>query len=90
MPISNTTHYATYTTRAASHAVASPCVSVCKIDEALSLCTGCWRTLDEITVWSSASNAEKLRIWRLLGERRRAAAPTVQMPPLEPPGTTLP
>lgn len=83
MPISSSTHYATYTTRAASHAVASPCVSVCKIDEASRLCTGCWRTLDEIAVWSSASNAEKLQIWRLLGERRRVAGPAVQMPTLE-------
>ena len=90
MPISSSTHYATYTTRAASHAVASPCVSVCKIDEASRLCTGCWRTLDEIAVWSSASNAEKLQIWRLLGERRRVASPTVQMPPLDPPGNRLP
>lgn len=83
MPISNTTHYATFTTRAASHAVASPCVSVCKIDETIKLCTGCWRTLDEIALWSSASNAEKLQIWRALGERRRAAEPALQVPPIE-------
>ena len=28
--------------------VQSPCINICKMDAANGLCTGCWRTLDEI------------------------------------------
>lgn len=28
--------------------VASPCISVCKMDDARGLCLGCMRTIDEI------------------------------------------
>lgn len=39
--------------------VASPCVKQCKLDDSRRYCTGCLRTLDEITGWSSASNVQK-------------------------------
>jgi len=39
--------------------VASPCIKQCKLDDSRRYCTGCLRTLDEITGWSSASNAQK-------------------------------
>jgi len=32
--------------------VASPCVKVCEMDDAIGLCRGCLRTLDEIACWS--------------------------------------
>jgi uncharacterized protein len=50
--------------------VASPCVSVCRMDEASGLCQGCLRTLDEIAVWSLLDDAEKLSIIALLPRRR--------------------
>ncbi|WP_103173389.1 DUF1289 domain-containing protein [Paracoccus sp. SY] len=28
--------------------IESPCIKVCVIDPATRLCTGCWRSLDEI------------------------------------------
>jgi len=50
--------------------IPSPCVNVCKIDAAQTLCLGCARSLDEIARWSRADAAERLRIWRLLPARR--------------------
>ena len=51
-------------------AVASPCVSVCRMDAATGWCEGCLRTLDEIGVWSLLDDAEKRAVWLLLSERR--------------------
>lgn len=49
--------------------VLSPCISVCKMNEDRSLCTGCLRTLDEIAAWSRLDDAGKRAIWRLLPGR---------------------
>lgn len=51
--------------------VASPCISVCRIDAGSGFCLGCLRTIEEISVWSRASTAERLRILVAV-ERRRA------------------
>ena len=48
--------------------VPSPCVNVCRMNEATRLCEGCFRTLDEIACWSGYSREEKLAV------RARAAA----------------
>jgi len=45
-------------------------VSVCRIDERTSLCTGCWRTIAEIAAWGQMSDDEKRDVWRRLNERR--------------------
>ena len=39
--------------------VRSPCVSVCVLDDATNVCTGCGRTLDEVAAWSQLSNAQR-------------------------------
>jgi predicted Fe-S protein YdhL (DUF1289 family) len=52
--------------------VASPCVSICALDEN-NVCLGCYRTAHEITEWSVMSNTEKQAVMRLVGERERAA-----------------
>ncbi|MBA1189934.1 DUF1289 domain-containing protein [Pseudomonas entomophila] len=41
--------------------VASPCVSICALDEQ-DLCTGCQRSVDEITRWSRMDNAERRQV----------------------------
>lgn len=41
--------------------VKSPCISVCALDEN-DLCTGCFRTLREISGWSEYSDVEKRRV----------------------------
>ncbi|HET8747522.1 MAG TPA: DUF1289 domain-containing protein [Ramlibacter sp.] len=52
--------------------VPSPCISVCRVDAATGLCEGCYRSLDEIARWSSASEEEKLAIWNRLLQRAHA------------------
>lgn len=44
--------------------VPSPCISICKIDEKSSLCVACYRSLEEITIWSRANEETKRMIWR--------------------------
>jgi predicted Fe-S protein YdhL (DUF1289 family) len=55
---------------AAAEGVASPCTSVCTIDQASGLCAGCYRTLDEIAGWIRFSDDEKRAVLRALPARR--------------------
>jgi predicted Fe-S protein YdhL (DUF1289 family) len=55
--------------------VPSPCVSVCRMDAASGLCTGCLRTLDEIAGWSRMEDACKRRVWRAIELRTRLSSP---------------
>ena len=57
--------------------VPSPCIAVCRMDEAGGLCEGCLRTLDEIAAWSRLGDAGKRVVWRRIGRRAatRDAAP---------------
>jgi predicted Fe-S protein YdhL (DUF1289 family) len=57
--------------RRTGHAMPSPCVSVCEMDEASASCKGCFRTLDEIAVWSILDDVEKLAVWRVIESRQR-------------------
>lgn len=50
-------------------AVATPCVKVCIVDGATSLCLGCWRTLAEIGGWSGFTDEERARIMAELPAR---------------------
>lgn len=52
--------------------IASPCNSVCRIDERTGWCEGCYRTLDEIARWSAIDDAQKLAVRETLRLRRRA------------------
>lgn len=47
----------------------SPCISVCRMDEATGLCEGCMRTLDEIAAWGMMDNRGKRAVWALIGQR---------------------
>jgi len=49
--------------------IATPCVKVCVVDGATSLCLGCWRTLSEIGGWSGFTDAERARIMAELPAR---------------------
>jgi len=40
---------------------ASPCIGICLVDEK-GTCIGCHRTLDEIGIWSRASDAQKRQV----------------------------
>jgi uncharacterized protein len=49
--------------------VASPCVSVCRMNPQTELCEGCFRTLDEIAAWSRMADPGKREVWRLIEQR---------------------
>lgn len=55
--------------------IASPCINVCKMDTTREYCTGCYRTLDEITCWSRTDDATRLRILAAVAERRTRLNP---------------
>jgi len=51
----------------------TPCINLCKIEEATGLCAGCGRTRSEIAGWSSISDGERRRIMAELPGRRKRA-----------------
>jgi uncharacterized protein len=51
--------------------VVSPCVGTCKLD-ALQVCVGCGRTIEEIGAWFRASNEERRAIVAAAELRRSA------------------
>lgn len=52
----------------------SPCVAVCRMDDASGLCAGCLRTLDEIAAWGVLEEDERRAVWGALRERALALA----------------
>jgi predicted Fe-S protein YdhL (DUF1289 family) len=56
------------------------------MDAPSSLCTGCWRTIDEIVAWGALDDAGKQQVWTLIHQRQKAVvfnqhAPPSQTPP---------
>ncbi|MCQ4309335.1 DUF1289 domain-containing protein [Pseudomonas stutzeri] len=52
--------------------VASPCVSICALDED-DFCTGCQRSIDEIRRWSRMDNLERRQVLLRCHERARVS-----------------
>lgn len=52
-------------------AVSTPCIKLCVIDPATGVCAGCFRTLDEIGLWASLPETERLAIMATLPGRAR-------------------
>jgi predicted Fe-S protein YdhL (DUF1289 family) len=50
----------------------SPCISVCVLDEH-DICSGCYRSAEEITDWYMASAEQKREVLRRAHERRQAS-----------------
>lgn len=44
----------------------SPCVQICRVDQAAKTCEGCGRTLDEIAGWGHMTETEKAPVWARL------------------------
>ncbi len=59
--------------------VASPCIDVCTLDEATGLCEGCWRTLDEISAWCTATDEHKRLILAAVAQRRARLGPDADL-----------
>ncbi|MGA7777076.1 MAG: DUF1289 domain-containing protein [Paraburkholderia sp.] len=49
--------------------VPSPCINVCRMDDATGLCEGCLRTIDEVSGWATYDDASKRAVWDLLEGR---------------------
>lgn len=54
--------------------IESPCIKICVIHPEARLCTGCLRSIDEITQWSRMSAEERRAVMAELPER----APQIQ------------
>jgi predicted Fe-S protein YdhL (DUF1289 family) len=73
---------------ASATGVASPCISICKMDEPTGWCVGCLRTIDEIATWSSLNDearraiVQSLRPRRLIWRARQASLASGQPPAL--------
>ena len=48
----------------------SPCISICKLNKSTGYCDGCFRTEDEIALWPSMSNDDKLNMLNILRQRQ--------------------
>lgn len=49
--------------------IQSPCVKICVIHPEARLCTGCLRSIDEITMWSKLSHEVRAEVMEALPER---------------------
>ncbi|MDP3229907.1 MAG: DUF1289 domain-containing protein [Acidovorax sp.] len=58
-----------------TEAVPSPCISVCRMSADRSHCEGCFRTLDEIRIWSRADAHLRRGIWLQLLDRAGIVLP---------------
>jgi uncharacterized protein len=54
--------------------VPSPCVSVCRLDEATGYCLGCRRTIDEIRDWIIMTPDQKKAVLARIAERNAGQA----------------
>ena len=59
----------------APQTIATPCIKVCVVDGASSLCLGCFRTLSEIGGWSAMSDAARAAVMADLPARRSRIEP---------------
>jgi len=51
--------------------VESPCVDICVIHPEARLCTGCYRSMDEISRWSRMSSGERAVVMAALPDRSK-------------------
>ncbi|MGS2716715.1 DUF1289 domain-containing protein [Eionea flava] len=54
--------------------VKSPCISVCALDSE-GMCTGCFRTGDEIRLWGGYTNTQRRDVLDLAHEREKKVNP---------------
>jgi hypothetical protein len=52
--------------------IPSPCIDVCRMDDATDWCEGCGRTLDEIARWGSTDAADRDAVMAQLPARLAA------------------
>ena len=64
--------------------VASPCVSLCRMDADTGWCLGCMRTLHEIAGWGALDDSGKREVIQRLGPRRLVARARNLVAPVRP------
>ncbi|MBV4497327.1 DUF1289 domain-containing protein [Pseudomonas sp. SWRI12] len=64
---------------AAERPLPSPCVNICALDDD-DICTGCQRTVAEITRWSRMDNEERRAVLALCHERAKASGLVWMLP----------
>lgn len=60
--------------------IATPCIKVCVVDGASSLCLGCFRTLSEIGGWSGLTDDQRAAVMADLPARRLRIDPALLGP----------
>lgn len=50
--------------------VESPCIQICVVHPTERICTGCYRTIDEISRWSKMDSSERAEIMQDLPSRK--------------------
>ena len=55
--------------------IESPCVDICQLDPSSGICLGCFRTMEEISVWIEMSDDDKREILRLDKDRQLLILP---------------
>ena len=50
--------------------IQSPCIKICVIHPEARLCTGCLRSIEEITIWSRLSNDARAQVMEDLPSRQ--------------------
>ena len=48
----------------------SPCINIYQIDEKTHYCLGCFRSIKEISEWSTYNEIQKKKILKLISERK--------------------
>jgi predicted Fe-S protein YdhL (DUF1289 family) len=66
--------------QARPRAIATPCIKVCVVDGASSLCLGCFRTLSEIGGWSGLTDEQRAAVMADLPARRSRVDPALLGP----------
>jgi predicted Fe-S protein YdhL (DUF1289 family) len=59
----------------------TPCIAICFIDPATSLCLGCGRTLPEIAQWHKMDSLARRTVMATLPRRMTAAGLSIPAPP---------
>lgn len=54
---------------AAPRPIASPCINICRMDDATGWCVGCGRTIGEIVRWGGTSDADRDAVMAALPAR---------------------
>ena len=52
----------------------SPCINICVIDAESGYCSGCFRTIDEISHWPKLTPQQKIELLRELEDRRKSVS----------------